>query len=54
MPAETEKQRRLMCLALSIKQGLTPKSRSKQATEIAGQMSEAQLKDFCKSEAKEK
>ncbi len=53
MPAESESQRRLMCLALSIKQGLTPKSRSPEAARIASQMSEEQLKDFCKSEVKD-
>ncbi|KKM74427.1 hypothetical protein LCGC14_1400420 [marine sediment metagenome] len=49
-PATSESQRKLMCLALSIKQGLTPASRSPEAAKIAAQMSEEQLKDFCKSE----
>ena len=53
MPAESEKQRRLFCLALSIKRGLTPKSASKQAAEMAESMSEETLKDYCGSKPKE-
>jgi hypothetical protein len=53
MPATSEKQRRLMCLALSMKQGLTPKSKSKQAAELAETMSEEQLKEFCGSKVEE-
>ena len=53
MPAESEAQRRLMCLALSMKQGTTPKSRSKQAAKLAETMSEEQLREFCKSKVKE-
>jgi hypothetical protein len=47
MPSVSEKQRKLMCLALSIKQGKTPKSRSKQAAKLAEQMTEEQLREFC-------
>lgn len=54
MPAESEQQRKLFCIAYSIKQGLTPKSYSKQAAKMAEDMSEEQLRDFCKSEAKSK
>jgi len=49
MPSVSEKQRKLMCLALSIKQGKTPKNRSKQAVKIAEQMTENQLKEFCEA-----
>ena len=51
-PAETERQRKLFCVALAIKQGLTPKSYSAEAAKMADEMTEAQLKEFCKSEAK--
>lgn len=49
MPAQSEQQRRLMCLALSIKQGLTPRSKSAEAARIADEMSEKQLREFCGS-----
>jgi len=53
-PATSEAQRRLMCLALSIKKGDTPKSeRNKQATKMAEQMSIKQLEDYCKGEVQE-
>lgn len=48
-PSTSEKQRRLFCLALSIKQGLTPASKSEEAARIASEMSEKQLKDMCAS-----
>lgn len=51
MPATSEAQRRLACLALSIKLGKTPKSRSEQAAKMAESMSEKQLRDFCESKA---
>ena len=47
MPAESENQRKLMCIALSIKRGETPKTYSKEAARLAETMSEQQLKDFC-------
>ncbi len=49
MPAESEPQRRLMCLALSIKLGKTPASKSPQAAKMARTMSLKQLKDYCGS-----
>lgn len=49
MPAVSEDQRTLFCIALSIKRGETPKSYSKEATKMAETMSEGQLKDYCKS-----
>ena len=52
MPATSEDQRRLFCVALSIKQGKTPKSYSKQAAKMATTMSAEQLKDFCESKVK--
>ena len=53
MPAESEAQRRLMCLALSIKLGKTPASKSKQAAKMANQMSVNQLKEFCESKKRD-
>lgn len=52
MPAESEGQRKLMCIALSIKLGKTPKSYSAQAAKMAKQMSVKQLSDYCKSPVK--
>lgn len=47
MPAESESQRRLFCMALSMKLGETPKERSPQAAKMAASMSEKQLRDYC-------
>jgi len=52
MPATSESQRRLFCLALSIKKGDTPASKSPEAARMARQMSEQQLADYCKGEVK--
>ena len=52
MPATTDTQRTLMCIAWEIKKGNTPASYSKQAAKMAEQMSMQQLKDFCESPAK--
>lgn len=47
MAAESEGQRLLMCLALSIKQGKTPASKSPQAAKMAREMSLKTLSEFC-------
>lgn len=47
MPSKSEKQKKLMCIAQSIKQGKQSKSYSKQAAKVADSMSEKQLKEFC-------
>ena len=52
MPAESEGQKKLFCIALSIKKGDTPASYSKQAAKMASEMSEQQLAEFCKSQVK--
>ena len=52
MPATSENQKKLMCIALSIKQGKTAKSYSKEAARLASEMSEEQLKDYCGSPVK--
>ena len=49
MPAVSERQRRLFCIALSIKRGETPSSFSKEAARIAAENSESTLKEFCES-----
>ena len=49
MPATSEAQRRLFCVALSIKRGETPKSYSKQAAKLAEENDEATLKEYCGS-----
>ena len=53
MPAETEKQRRAMCLALQVKLG----KRSKESVrpdirKMAETMSIEDLRDYCKSSVK--
>jgi len=52
MPATSENQRTLMCIALSIKRGKTPKSYSAQAAKMADSMTEEQLKDYCEAPVK--
>ena len=47
MPAESESQRRLMCLALNIKMGKTPVSKSREAAKMAREMSLKELSEFC-------
>jgi len=49
MPSKSTRQKRLMCIAQSIKQGKKPASYSPQAARIADQMTEAQLKEFCEA-----
>lgn len=49
MPATSEKQKTLMCIALSIKRGKTKASYSKQAAKMAETMSEKQLAEYCGS-----
>jgi hypothetical protein len=48
MPAESEKQRRLMCLALSMKKGKTELSASPEAAKLVNTMTMKQLEDYCK------
>lgn len=50
MPAASEAQRKLFCIALSIKEGKTPASYSKQAAKMAVNTSLGTLKEFCKVE----
>jgi len=52
MPATSEAQRRLMCLALSIKLGKTPASKSAEGARLAKTMSLKDLYEFCRSEVK--
>ena len=49
MPATSESQRRLACIALSIKLKKTSKSYSPEAAKMAETMSLQDLKDFCRS-----
>jgi len=51
-PATSDAQRKLFCIALSIKRGETPASYSKEAARIASENSEETLKDFCKAPVK--
>jgi len=53
MPAESEAQRKLMCIALSIKRGKTEKSYSAEAAKLADSMSEEELVQYCGSKVKE-
>lgn len=52
MPAESSKQKKLMCIALSIKQGKTSASYSKEAARLASSMSEEKLSEYCKPAVK--
>ena len=51
-PATSPQQRKIFCIALSIKLGKTPKSYSAEAAKMAKEMSVKQLSDFCKSSVK--
>ena len=53
MPAKSTKQKKLMCIALSMKSGQTPKSYSKQAARLADSMTEESLEDYCESTSEE-
>lgn len=52
MPATSESQRKLFCIALSIKRGETPASYSKEGARLASENSEETLKDYCESPVK--
>ena len=54
MPAVSDDQRKAACMALSVKQGLTPVSKLKgPALSMYKSMSEQQLKDFCGSKVED-
>ena len=48
-PSSSERQRRLFCLALSIKLGKASPSKSPEAARMAKEMSIKQLREFCDS-----
>ena len=52
MPATSEAQRKMFCIALGIKLGKVKKSYSPEAAKMAREMSVSQLSDFCHSEVK--
>jgi len=52
MPATSEAQRKLFCVALSIKRGETPKNYSEQAAKMAAENSEETLTEYCGSKVK--
>ena len=52
MPATSEAQRKLCCIALNIKLGKAPKSYSPEAARMAKTMSVKDLSDYCKSPIK--
>jgi hypothetical protein len=54
MPAVSERQRKAMAIALSMKRGETPKSYSPKLSKLAKSMSEQQLRDFAKKTKKRK
>lgn len=53
MPSQSKAQQRLAGMALSMKRGDTPKSKSKKAAEMAESMSEKELKEFAGSTEEE-
>lgn len=54
MPATSEAQRKLFCIALSIKTGETKASYSKEAARIAGENDEETLRHYCESPVEKK
>jgi len=54
VPSSSEKQRRLAGVALSIKEGKTPKSYSSEAAKMAKTMSRKQLEEFAKKPIKKR
>jgi len=52
MPAESKKQKTLFCIAVSIKEGKTEASYSKQAAKMAETMSLEKLQDYCQAPIK--
>ena len=48
----SENQKKLACIALSIKRGETEASYSKQAAQMAESMSEEKLSEWCKGPVK--
>jgi len=52
MSPVSEAQRKLACIALSIRRGETKSSYSKQAAEMAKSMSEEKLAEWCSAKVK--
>jgi len=53
MPATSESQRKLFCIALSIKQGETKASYSAEAAKLAEENDLETLKEYCEEPVKE-
>jgi len=53
MPSTSKSQKALFCLALGIKLGKVPASKSPQAAKMSREMTVQQLSDFCKAPIKE-
>ena len=53
MPATSEGQRKLFCIALNMKLGKTPKKYSAEAAKMAREMSVKTLSEYCHSKIKE-
>jgi len=49
MPATSEAQKTLFCIALAIKRGETPRSYSAEAAKLADGNSEETLREYCKA-----
>jgi len=52
MPAESQKQKTLMCMALAVKEGKLSPTYSKKAKQMADSMSKKDLEEFCHSDIK--
>jgi len=52
MPATSEEQRKMSCIALSIKKGETKASYSELAAKMAESMDEKTLADYCEAPVK--
>ena len=53
-PAVSERQRKLAGIALSMKEGETPRSYSKQAAEMASSMTRRELEEFARKPVKKR
>lgn len=54
MPAASKSQKTLACIALSMHNGKTPKSYSKEAAKMAESMSLADMEKYCKMPVEKK
>ena len=54
MPAVSEDQRTLFCIAAAVKKGETPRDYSPEATKLADENSQETLDEYCKAPVQKK